>query len=93
MEDQAFSARHTFGLPDAEPAVAATGEQLRRAGQEPHRGWPAYDIMYPMGNPQDAAQEPIFASKNYRNFGPKNGRVTGAPLEPLARAPNFAGAR
>ena len=46
-----------------------------------------------MWNPRDVARGPIFASKNYRNFGPKHGWVTGAPLAPLRTALTLAGAR
>ena len=45
------------------------------------------------GSLQDVAREPVFAPTNYRNFGPEHGWVTGAYLEPLATALDFAGAR
>ena len=92
MEDQAFSAQHTIGLQGAELVVTVAGVHRRRAGQEPNRGWPAYEITFLMGNPTDVIREPVLVSKNYRRIGPKHGRATGAPLEPLATALNLAGA-
>ena len=48
--------------------------------------------MYPMGIPQNAIREPIFAPRNFRRLDENHGWVTGAPLGPLATALNFAGA-
>ena len=73
MQDRAFSARQTIVLPGADLVVTVAGDQRRRAGQEPNRGWPAYEITYPMGNPTDVIREPILATKNYRRIGPKRG--------------------
>ena len=68
LEDHAFAARRAIGSPDAELAVTLTPERLRRTGQDPNRGRPAYDAMRPMGNPQKTKRQPAFASENYRNL-------------------------
>ena len=62
-EDKAITERHTAGLPDADVVVTTTRGQLNRAGKEPKGGWPAYEFMYPMGDPLDVARSPIFVTK------------------------------
>ena len=93
MGDRAFTERHMVGLPRADVVVTVAREHLRRTGDEPTRGGPAYEIMYPMRNPLDVTRGPIFVTKNYRDLSPEHGWVTGAPLEPLTTALNLAGAQ
>ena len=89
MEDPAFAMRRAIGRPDAEMAVAATPQQLRRAGQEPNRRWLAHDAMYPIGDPKSVVRGPIFVSENYRGLDAKH---QGGPLKPSSTALTFAGA-
>ena len=72
-------------MPEIQVVGTAPQAQLRRAGQEPNRGWPAYEVMYPMGGPE-------IISGNYRNLVATHGRVAGAPMEPHAEACILAGA-
>ena len=92
MEDQAFTQRNKIGMPNAKVVVTAPQEELRRAGQEPNRGWPASPMMYPMGGPALIVRDPILISKNYLNLDAHHGWVTGDPTGPLARALTLAGA-
>ena len=71
---------HTIGLPDAGMVATVTPEQLHRAGQEPNRGWPAYEEMCPTGDPKNVVREPMFVSKNYRYLEAKQSWVTGDPM-------------
>ena len=57
-EDKAFIAEQTVGFPDADIVAAVAREQLRRAGQEPNRGWPAYARTLPMGDPTAVIRDP-----------------------------------
>ena len=68
MEDKSCTERRTVGLSDADVVVTVTREQLNLAGTEPDPGRPAYEIIYPMGNPLYIARDPSFATKNYRNL-------------------------
>ena len=92
LEDRAFTLRREIGLPDFKVTVAASQENLRRAGREPNRGWPAYELIRPTGDPSIVARDPIFISKNYWNVDEDHGWVTGTPIDPLARAFTLAGA-
>ena len=59
-------------MPEAQVVVTAFHEQSHRAAREPNRGWPAYEAMYPMGDP---ALIPVvrFPPKNYRILGADHG--------------------
>ena len=72
--------------------ITLTPEQLHRAGQDPDGGWPTYDVMYPARDSKKVIRGPIFSPGSYRNLDAKHGWVTGGPIEPLAKALNFAGA-
>ena len=50
-EDWPFTQRHTFALPGAEFVVAVTRGQVNKADQDPTRGWPWYETLYPIGDP------------------------------------------
>ena len=89
--DLDFTQRHAVGVP-ASRLVTVSREQLRLAGKDPARGWPAYSAMYPIGNPAQVPHEPIFISKSYRNLEGNHGWATGDPMEPLSTAPSNAGA-
>ena len=92
MENKTFNDRHAAGLPDAAVAVTVTWDQLKRASDEPNCGQPAYEITYPMGNPEDVVRGTIFVTKNYQNLLPMHGWVAGDAAEPLTTALNLAGA-
>ena len=92
LEDLAFRMRYTAGPPDAKTVVSVAPGRLHRADQGPNRGWPAYELMFPMGDPASAVRGPIFASKNYRNLDAKHGWVTGDPMGPSSMALTLAGA-
>ena len=72
--------------------ATVSADQLHLAGQGPARGWPAYAVMYPTGDPAQLIRDSIFASANYRNLDPNRGCCAGEPMGPLSRALAVAGA-
>ena len=79
-------------MPEAQVVVTVPQEQLRRTGQEPDRGWPAYGAPYPMGDPKLVPRDPIFISEKYRDLVANHGWVAGARMDPLTRALSLTGA-
>ena len=88
-DDIEFARRHAQGIP-ASQFVSVSGDQLHPA--EKTKGWQAYSILYPTGNPAEVAHSPVFASKNFRSWDPKHGRFTGDAFDPLSAALIAAGA-
>ena len=83
--DSEFPRRHAMP-PPAAYVITATSEQLRLAGDEPTRGWPAYSFLFPDGNPSEVIHEPVFSTKNYLGVAADFGWVTGAAMDPLTSA-------
>ena len=92
MEDLPFTQRHTIGMPEARFVATASQDQLRRAGQGPNRGRPAYAEVFPMGDPALGIGDPISVPGNYLNLYVGHGWVAGNPMEPPAMALAVAGA-
>lgn len=65
-------------------------EQLRLAGNEPARGWPAYSVLLPEGNPAEVIHDPGFNAENFWNAAADYGWLTGAALDPPSPAPRAA---
>ena len=83
--DLEFPRRHAMS-PLASYLIAVTTEQLRLAGDEPARGWPAYSVLYPEGNPTQVIHDPVFNSENFRNMAVDYGWVTDTAMDPSTSA-------
>ena len=66
--------------------ITVSPEQLKRAGEGPARGRPAFSALYPGGNPTEVAHCPVSVSKNFLNLGASGGCVLGEAMDPLASA-------
>ena len=67
--DLDFSRRYTL-TPPSSYVITVTTEQLKRAGEEPNRGWPAYSALYPEGNPAEVTHDPVFVRRTSLIWGP-----------------------
>ena len=87
-----FTQRHAFGMPGAQVVATVSDERLRRAGQDPNRGWPAHAVAYLTGDPGLASRGPVFVPENYRDMDRNRGCVAGDPTEPSSEALTVDGA-
>ena len=83
MGDLTCTQRQALGMPDDQVVLTVAYVQLRRAGQDPNRGWPAYEVTYPIGGLALVPRDPIAVSGNYRNLDANSSWVASAPTEPL----------
>ena len=74
--DLEFSNRHACPPPASYLTPAAT-DKLRLVGREPIRGWPAYPVLVPDGNPTEVIRDPVFNPENFWNAAGNDGWATG----------------
>ena len=72
--------------PPASYLVTVATEQVKSAGDEPARGWPAYSPLYPEGAAAEVIRDPVFNSENFRDLAADYGWVAGAAMDPLTAA-------
>ena len=83
--DLAFTQRYAMS-PPASQLITVSPVQLKRAGDEPTRGWQTYPALYPDSNPAEVAHDPVCVSKNFRNIGVSHGCEPGDSMGPLNTA-------
>ena len=66
--------------------ITATPGQLKRAGDEPTRGSPAFSALYADGSPAAVTHYPVFVSENFLNLDASYGWVEGGAMDPLTAA-------
>ena len=66
--------------------ITVTQGPSKRAGDEPARGWTAYPVLSPDGNPTGVIRDPVFAPENFLNLEAPHGWVTGETMGPLTPA-------
>ena len=81
----AFAQRYAMS-PPASQLIADSREQLKRAGDEPTRGWQTFSAFYPDGHHAEVAHDPVIVSKNFRNVEVDRGWVPNEALDPLTTA-------
>ena len=72
--------------PPASYLITVTTEQLRLAGKEPTRGWPAYSALHPDSKPTEVIHDPVFNRENFWNKAANDGCVAGYAMDRLAAA-------
>ena len=83
--DLAFDQRYAMS-PPASQLITVSREQLKRAGDEPARGWQTYSAFPSDGNPTEFAHDPVSVAKNFRNLEVDHSWVRGKVMDPLTAA-------
>ena len=72
--------------PPASYLITVATEHLRSAGNEPARVWPAFSVLFPVGNSREVIHDPIFRAEDFWSVAADFGWVAGAAMDPLAPA-------
>ena len=85
-EKKEFAGKRQVGHSESDFSVNVTEVDIAHAGGYPTSGWPEYEVMFPMGRPNDFLTAPIFHPGILRRFPPDHGWCPAKNLDPLSQA-------